>query len=100
MAQFKCYECSRDVNTGQKFTFTKKGSVHYDCFVSSKRKTIDPEKAGMLRTLSLILDSELTHLLNLLRISPEDEASKEIEKSKYKEIEKAAGETTRRIDEL
>ena len=46
------------------------------------------------------MDSELTHLLNLLRISPEDEASKEIEKSKYKEIEKAAGETTRRIDEL
>jgi hypothetical protein len=100
MAQFKCYECSSDVKTGQKFTFTKKGSVHFDCFVSAKRKSIDPEKAEMLRTLSLILDSELTHLLNLLRISPEDDASKEIEKTKYKEVEKAAGETTRRIDEL
>ena len=100
MAQFKCYVCNDEVRTGEKFTFTKKGSVHFDCFVSAKRKGIKPEKAEMLRTLSLILDSELSHLLNLLRINPNDEMSKEYERIKYKDIEKAAGETTKKIDEL
>ncbi len=100
MAQFKCYECSGEVRTGEKFTFTKKGSVHFDCFISFKRRSVEPSKAEQLRTLSLLLDSELTHLLNLLRISTEDEKSKEFEKLKYKDIEKACGETTRKIDEL
>ncbi len=100
MAQFKCYVCKEDVRTGEKFTFTKKGSVHFDCFVSAKRKGIDSEKAEMLRTLSLILDSELSHLLNLLRINPEDDKSKEYERAKYKDIEKACGETTKKIEEL
>jgi Uncharacterized protein conserved in archaea len=100
MAQFTCFECNSEVRTGEKFTFTKKGSVHFDCFVSSKRKGLESSKVEQLRTLSLILDSELTHLLNLLKINPEHEGAKEYEKQKYKDIEKAAGDTTRKIDEL
>lgn len=100
MAQFKCFECNGEVRTGEKFTFTKKGSVHFDCFISSKRKGLDPSKEEQLRTFSLILDSELTHLLNLLKINPEHEGAKEYERQKYKDIEKAAGDTTKKIDEL
>ncbi len=100
MAQFKCYECSEEVRTGEKFTFTKRGSVHFDCFLSSKRKNLDASKVEQLRTLSLILDSELTHLLNLLKINPTDDGAKDYEKQKYKDIEKACGDTTKKIDEL
>ncbi len=44
MAQFECYECKKLVVTGEKFTFTKRGSVHFDCFISAKRKELDDSK--------------------------------------------------------
>ena len=100
MAEFKCYECDGNVRTGEKFTFTKKGPVHVDCFLSSKRKEISDEQKENLRVLSLLLDSELDHLLNILSIQNTSEELKEQIRLKYKDIEKAAGETTRLIYEL
>ena len=100
MAQFNCYECKKEVRTGEKFTFTKMGAVHFDCFISAKRRSIDTSKEEHLRTYSLILDSELTHLLNLLRIEPKSDDEKIYHNQKYKEIEKSAGETTKKIVEL
>lgn len=100
MAEFKCYECSTAVKTGEKFTFTKKGSVHFDCFVSSRRKDVAPEKQEKLRVLSIILDSELQLLLDHLGIKDIPEDTKEAARLKYKDVEKAAGETTRMIFEL
>lgn len=100
MAEYKCYVCERPVKTGEKFTFTKKGSVHMDCFVAERRKEIQPEKAEQLRVLSQILDSELQHLINILAVQGVPEDMKEKVRLKYKDIEKAAGDTTRMISEL
>lgn len=100
MAEFKCYVCNGNIRTGEKFTFTKKGGVHFDCFISDKRKQITPEKAESLRTLSILLDSELQHLLNVLAIQNASGDMGEKIRLKYKDIEKAAGETTRLISDL
>ena len=100
MAEFKCYVCETPVKTGEKFTFTKSGSVHFDCFVSQRRKEVKVEKQETLRVLANLLDSELQHLLNILSIKDVPEALKEQVRIKYKDIEKAAGETTRLISEL
>ncbi len=100
MAEFKCYECNTLVKTGEKFTFTKKGSVHFDCFISSRRKEINPAKAEDLRVLSIILDIELQHLIDVLDIKESPDSVKETVRLKYKDIEKAAGETTRIISDL
>lgn len=100
MAQFKCYICNTTVKTGEKFTFTKGGSVHYDCFIAAKRKELGSKNEEKLRVLSLILDSQLQHLLDMLSITDVPEDTKEIFRVKYKDIEKACGETTRQISEL
>lgn len=100
MAEFNCYVCAKKLRSGEKFTFTKSGPVHFDCFVSSRRKEITDDKHEELRALSLVLDSELQHLINLLSIKSEDGNSTDLLKSKYKEIEKASGETTRIISNL
>ncbi len=100
MAEYKCYVCEKPVKTGEKFTFTKKGGVHMDCFIGERRKQIQSEKVEQLRVLSQILDSELQHLINILAINGVPEGLKETVRLKYKDIEKAAGETTRMISEL
>jgi len=100
MAEFKCYICRGSARTGDKFTFTKKGPVHFDCFVSARRKEIPVEHQENLRVLSQLLDSELQHLINILAIQNIPENMKEQIRLKYKDIEKAAGETTRLISEL
>ncbi len=100
MAEFKCYICDGSVKTGDKFTFVKKGSVHLDCFISSRRREISEERQEDLRVLSQLLDSELQYLLNILSIQNVPETLKEQIRLKYKDIEKAAGETTRLISEL
>ncbi|MCL4438810.1 MAG: DUF2175 family protein [Candidatus Thermoplasmatota archaeon] len=100
MAEFKCYVCEKKVKTGEKFTFTKKGSVHSDCFISQRRKEISEENQEKLRVLSIVLDIELQHLLGILDIRDQPENIKETVRLKYKDIEKACGETTRMISEL
>jgi hypothetical protein len=100
MAEFKCFVCARPVKTGEKFTFTRDGSVHFDCFVSKRRQEVSPEKQEDLRILANILDSELQHLLNILALQNTPESVKEKVRVKYKDVEKAAGETTRMISEL
>lgn len=100
MAEFQCYECNTKVKTGEKFTFTKKGSVHFDCFISSRRKEVSPDKQENLRVLSIILDLELQLLLGHLSIHDIPENMKDVTRTKYKDIEKACGETTRQISEL
>ena len=100
MAEFQCYVCNTKVKTGEKFTFTKKGSVHFDCFISQRRKEVLPEKQEMLRVYSIILDSELQHLINILSIQAVPDDAKETVRVKYKDIEKVCGETTRLISEL
>lgn len=100
MAQFECYVCKKKVKTGEKFTFTKSGSVHLDCFASLKRKEVSTDKADKLSILVSLLDFELTHLLNILNLQTFSPEAKEMLKAKYKDIEKAAGETTRLISEL
>ena len=100
MAQFECYECGKLVVTGEKFTFTKKGPVHFDCFISAKRKSLEDSKVEEFRVLSLHLNSELTHLINLINIKPMDGPGSEFHRLKYKDVEKAAGDTTKKISEL
>lgn len=100
MAEFKCYSCGTKVKTGEKFTFTKSGSVHFDCFISSRRKEVAEGNQEKLRVLSTLLDVELDHLLGILAISNQPESIKETVRLKYKDIEKACGETTRLISEL
>ncbi|MEM0157671.1 MAG: DUF2175 family protein [Thermoplasmataceae archaeon] len=100
MAEFKCFVCSRPVKTGEKFTFTRDGSVHFDCFVSKRRKEVSAEKQEDLRIMTNILDTELQHLLGILSLQNVPESLKEQVRIKYKDIEKAAGETTRMISAL
>jgi len=100
MAEFECYVCKKKVKTGEKFTFTKSGSAHFDCFASTRRKEIATEKVEKLSILVSLLDSELTHLLNILNLQTFSPDAKEMLKTKYKDIEKAAGETTRMISDL
>lgn len=100
MAEFTCYECSKIARTGEKFTFTKSGPVHFDCFISRKRSEIAPEKEQQLSVLTSLLDSELQHLLDILDMKDVPESLKEGVRLKYKDIEKACGETTRLISAL
>lgn len=100
MAEFDCYQCNDKVKTGEKFTFTRQGAVHFDCFISSRRNEVTEEKSEALRALSLLLDHQLDHLLSLLPLRSEDPAATEVLKRAYKEIEQGAGETTRAISEL
>ncbi len=100
MAEFQCHQCNTKVKTGEKFTFTKKGSVHFDCFISERRKEVSLEKQEKLRVFSIILDLELQLLLGHLSIKDIPEDTKEAARLKYKDIEKACGETTRMISEL
>ncbi len=100
MAEFQCYQCSTKVKTGEKFTFTKKGPVHFDCFISARRKEVPQEAQEKLRVLSIILDLELQLLLGHLSIKDIPEDTKEAARVKYKDIEKACGETTRLISDL
>lgn len=100
MAEFNCYVCSGKVQTGEKFTFTKGGAVHYDCFISSRRKELPSEKMEALRALSLLLDHQLGYLLNVLHLKTESPDAVEVLKKAYKEIEQGAGETTRAISAL
>lgn len=100
MAEFSCYVCSGKVRTGEKFTFTKKGSVHFDCFIGSRRKEVPAEKHDQLRDLSLLLDSQLSYLLDVLSIKNGTNGENETINTAYKNSEKEAGETTRRISEL
>lgn len=100
MAEFKCYICSEKAATGEKFTFTNNGAVHFDCFIAHKRKELGTQNAEQLSELAIILDAELNHLLTLLRIDANSEDGKKHLQAKYKDIEKAAGETTRLISAL
>ncbi|MHB1492972.1 MAG: DUF2175 family protein [Thermoplasmataceae archaeon] len=100
MAEFKCYICSEKAMTGEKFTFTNSGAVHFDCFISHKRKELGAEHSSELSDLAVILDAELTHLLALLKTETHSEEGKKHLQSKYKEIEKTAGETTKLISSL
>lgn len=100
MAEFNCYECNGKVQTGEKFTFTKKGAVHFDCFISSRRKEVSQEKLESLRALSLLLDEQLGYLLQVLSLKTESPDASDVVKKAYKEIEQRAGETTRAISSL
>ncbi|KAA8922962.1 DUF2175 family protein [Thermoplasma sp.] len=100
MAEFKCYICNSTVKTGEKFTFTKKGSVHYDCYVSSKRQQIGPEKTEEFRTLASLLDYSLQGLLNAMSIQTEKEEAAEAKRQSIQAYEKLAGDLTKKIEEL
>ncbi len=100
MAEYNCSICKKTIRTGDKFTFTKNGAVHLDCFVAEKRTKIPEEKAEELRILSLILDSHLQSLVNVLSIEAKDEKIKEIKNENVKNIEKIAGELTKKISDL
>lgn len=100
MAKFQCYVCSKPVVTGQKFTFTKSGAVHFTCFIGEKSKIIADESHEKLSVLSQLLDSELQHLLNILNLKDVPEEVKEIVSKKYKDIEKAVVETTNAINSI
>ncbi|MEM0139522.1 MAG: DUF2175 family protein [Ferroplasma sp.] len=98
--EYGCYLCNKIIKTGEKFTFTKEGSVHMDCFVSDKRKKTVEDKQEYLRTLSLILDYELTYLVALLSLKSENKESSETIRKRITSIEKQAGETTSLIYNL
>ncbi|PYB67944.1 DUF2175 domain-containing protein [Thermoplasma sp. Kam2015] len=100
MAEFKCYVCNSTVKTGEKFTFTKKGSVHYDCYVSSKRQNIDPSKEEEFRTLAMLLDYSLQALLNAMSIQTQKESAAEAKRQSIQAYEKLAGDITKKMEEL
>ena len=54
MAEFICYSCKKLVVTGEKFTFTKSGAVHFDCFISEKRRNISDEIFKGLARMNLM----------------------------------------------
>ncbi len=92
--EYGCYICNKIIKTGEKFTFTKEGPVHMDCFVAAQRKKTPEEKQEYLRNLSMVLDYELTYLVALLALKSEDKSSSELIKHRITAIEKQAGETT------
>ncbi len=99
MAEFVCYSCKKKVITGEKFTFTKEGPVHFDCFISSRRNTVPDDKQETLRKLSILLDSQLRLLLDILDIRLAGNEPEAVTAA-YKNIEKECGETTRQISAL
>lgn len=92
--EYGCYTCNKIIKTGEKFTFTKEGPVHLDCFVATQRKKVPEEKQEYLRNLSMVLDYELTYLVELLGLKSDDKSTSEIIKRRITAIEKQAGETT------
>ncbi|WMT52007.1 MAG: DUF2175 family protein [Ferroplasma sp.] len=92
--EYGCYVCNKIIKTGEKFTFTKEGPVHMDCFVAAERKKVPEGKAEYLRNLSMILDYELTMLVSLLSLKSEDKETSELIRRRINAIEKQAGETT------
>lgn len=100
MAEFKCYVCNAPVKTGEKFTFTKSGSVHFDCFVSTRRRDLPEDKKENLRHLSILLDSQLSYLINVLNLKNETGGTNDTVNTAYKNIEKECGDTTRKISEM
>jgi hypothetical protein len=97
MAEFNCYICKNAIKTGEKFTFTKKGAVHFSCFVSERNREIKKEDFDKLRALTILMDSELQHLLNILSIKDVPTDIQEKIRIKYKNIEKEVNETTQMI---
>ncbi len=97
MAEFNCYICKNSIKTGEKFTFTKSGAVHFTCFISEKSQEIKSEDFDKLRALSILMDSELQHLLNILSIRDVPSDIQEKIRVKYKNIEKEVNETTQMI---
>lgn len=98
--EYKCYICNKTIRTGEKFTFTKEGSVHLDCFVSDKRKKISDDNVEYLRNLALVLDYEMTYLVELLSLKTDDKEASEIIRKRITSIEKEGGETTNLIYNL
>ena len=94
MAEFKCFRCGFRMRTGEKFIFTNKGAVHFGCFEGERMSSVSKEKEGELRSLVMVMDSELQHLVNLLSIEIKDDKTRERMKTKIKEIEKAVTLTT------
>ena len=60
----------------------------------------DIDKTETLRSLSLLLDSQLDHLMDILAIGTVEGSAGDLIKEKYKDVEKGAGETTRAISDL
>lgn len=100
MAEFNCYICKNSIKTGEKFTFTKSGAVHFACFIGEKSKGIRKEEFDKLRALTILMDSELQHLLNILSIKDIPADIQEKIRIKYKNIEKEVNETTQLINSL
>lgn len=100
MAEFNCYICKNSVKTGEKFTFTKSGAVHFSCFIAEKNKSIKKEDIDKLRALTILMDSELQHLINILNIKDIPADIEEKIRVKYKNIEKELNETTQLINSL
>ena len=98
--EYGCYICNKLIKTGEKFTFTKDGSVHFDCFLGTQRKNVHEEKQEYLRTLSLILDYQLTYLVALLGVKTDDKESQELLRKRISSIEKEGGEITNIIYNL
>jgi len=92
--EYGCYICNKIIKTGEKFTFTKEGPIHMDCFVAAQRKKVPEEKQEYLRNLSMVLDYELTYLVELLGLKSEDKTTSEFIRRRISAIEKQAGETT------
>ena len=73
--EYGCYICNRIIKTGEKFTFTKEGPVHMDCFLAAQRKKVHEDKQEYLRNLAMVLDYELTYLVSLLELKTENKES-------------------------
>ncbi len=74
--------------------------MHLDCFVSDKRKKISDDKVEYLRNLALVLDYEMTYLVELLSLKTDDKEASEIIRKRITSIEKEGGETTNLIYNL
>ncbi len=74
--------------------------MHLDCFVSDKRKKISDDNVEYLRNLALVLDYEMTYLVELLSLKTDDKEASEIIRKRITSIEKEGGETTNLIYNL
>ncbi|MCG2880423.1 MAG: DUF2175 domain-containing protein [Vulcanisaeta sp.] len=65
---WKCYRCGKDVVPGMRFTFTRNGAIHWECFrlnVSEAFKGSIPEDVNVLMELVDYLNEGIIKLREL-----------------------------------
>ncbi len=65
---WKCYKCGREIVPGMRFTFTKNGAIHWECFRENVRDFFNgsvPEDVNVLMELMDYLNEGIIKLREL-----------------------------------